>query len=160
MPNCIEKVSEFMDVKDRALQEIRVVDDLFRRLQLAQEFCTEMEVTVIEAEIDSHIQRHPDLVKSLLTIGDLESFGLIHGLECHRRDFITRRISAADLSQIPSSSVELEISLDDDHNNIYEPVDSSSQSRQSQVSADFCASLTLTLFVCIVFSVLWSVYAN
>jgi hypothetical protein len=153
-----------MDVKDRALQEIRMIDDLFRRLQLAHEFRKEMEVALIEAEIDSHVRTCPDLIKSLLKLGDLESFRLIHSLESHRRDFMTRTTSATDLSQIPSSAVELEIPPSGDHKEIYEPVDSSerlsSVPTKTRVSVDFCASLGPTLLLCIIFSVLWSAYAR
>jgi hypothetical protein len=149
-----------MRVKDRAFEEIRVVDDLLQRLQTARECHKEVEATVVEAELDSHLRTFPDLVKSLSKSSDLESLALIHNLESRREEFMSP--AAPELDQDPTSIVELEIRVDADHNDIYEPVQSTgrpdARPEKSSVSRDFFASLLLTVVVCVLFSIAWQTY--
>jgi hypothetical protein len=61
-------------------------------------------------------------VKSLSKSSHLESFALVHNLECRRDEFVSPTAFAHELDQDPTAIVELEIRVDAGHNDVYGPV--------------------------------------
>jgi hypothetical protein len=165
-PLMLEKVPPMSQksAKERAVEEMHVLDLLFQRFRNARESNRDVDLGVLEADIQTHFRDHEDLTTALSGIGDEESLLLIRELETHHRAFadITESPSTTDLSQIPNSAIELDVPRGTDQKDTYQPVEASERLSQrgahNSISTDFFWSLLLSLFISACFAIIWKLF--